>query len=256
MLPFTDTRPTAPNDRPVLVTSHSFGFSRREWVEVADLLAERYRLVAIDMPGFGAAHAIEGYTMQEMSRAFAEVINSLNLRRYVLVGHSMSGKIAQILASRAGAELGLTVAPEKLVLITPTPLGQEVGDDSVRDYLLAAKKTREDADEFIRTHSAIALPPYLHERTVQDYLRASRSAWEAWLWNGVVEDWIDRCSLVETETLLIAALQDPMWGPEMQQHLTMPHLSSVHMQTIDCGHLVPVEAPEALATMLTDFIGD
>lgn len=255
MLPITDTRPATPNDAPVLVASHSFGFSRREWTEVADLLAEEYRVVAIDMPGFGSAHDLAGYTMEEMGRAFAEVITELGLTRYVLIGHSMSGKLAQILASRAGKDLGLQVAPEKLVLITPTPLGQEVGDDSIRDYLPAAGKTRKDADEFIRTHSGVPLAPMIHERTVEDYFRASRAAWEAWLWHGVTEDWIDRCAPVETKTLLIAALQDPVWGPEMQQELTMPHLADARMQRIDCGHLVPIEAPAQLAGMLREFIG-
>ena len=255
MLPFTDTRPPAPNDRPVFVTSHCFGFSRREWTVVADILADQYRIVAIDMPGFGAAHDLAGYTMEEMAKAFADVIHELGLTRYVLIGHSMSGKIAQILASRAGKDLGLTVAPEKLVLITPTPLGREVGDASIRDYLLAATKTRQDADEFIRTHSGLPLSPAVHERTVQDYLLASRPAWEAWLWHGVQEDWIDRCSPVSTETLLIAALQDPMWGPDMQQKLTMPHLSNARMERIDTGHLVPLEAPDQLAAILGEFVG-
>lgn len=255
MLPFTDTRPPTPNDAPVLVMSHSFGFSRREWTEVTDLLADEYRTVTIDMPGFGAADRIAGYSMEEMSRAFAEVITALGLTRYVLVGHSMSGKIAQILASRAGKDLGLDVPPEKVVLVTPTPLGQEVGDDEIRDLLLAARPTRADAEEFLTTHSALPLPPYVHERTVQDYLRASRAAWEAWLWHGVAEDWVERCAPVEQEVLLVAALQDPVWGPDMQRRLTMPHLASARMELVDCGHLVPAEAPQELAGMLRRFVG-
>lgn len=167
------------------------------------------------------------------------------------IAQPTGGKLAE------ASDLGLTVAPEKLVLITPTPLGREVGDDSIRDYLLAPTKTNEDADEFIRTHSGLPLTPraHAHERTIQDYLHASRGAWEAWLWHGVEEDWIDRCSPVDTDTLLIAALQDPVWGPDMQQELTMPHLSRAQMERIDTGHLVPLEAPDQLAAMLHQFAG-
>lgn len=38
-----------------------------------------------------------------------------------------------------------------------------------------------------------------------------------------------------------------MWDPEMQQELTMPHLKNAHVERIDCGRLVPIEAPEQLA---------
>ena len=116
MLPITDTRPISPgpaDERPVLVMSHSFGFARREWIEVCGLLAEDYRTITIDLPGFGAAHTATGFDMAQIARGFAEVVTELRLDRYVLVGHSMSGKIMQILASRMGVELGLKAPPAK-----------------------------------------------------------------------------------------------------------------------------------------------
>lgn len=258
MLPITDTRPSirdGEDTRPALVISHSFGFSRREWIEVCGLLAEDYRTVTIDMPGFGAAHAVPGYTMSDMCRQFAEVIVALDLKRFVLVGHSMTGKVMSILASRRGRELGLERAPEKLVLLTPTPLGQEVGDDKMQKMLLAAEKNRWDAEKFVATHSGLPLPDTIKERAIEDYLLANRSAWEAWLKEGILEDWIDRAAPVEVETLVIAAERDLVWGLDMQMKLTMPHLSNAKIVTVDSGHLVPLELPKVLADMLREFIG-
>lgn len=258
MLPFTDIRPRTPGPadaRPTLVMSHSFGFSRREWIEVSGLLADEYRTVAIDMPGFGAASEVPGYTMADMARQFAEVIVALDLDRYVLIGHSMTGKVMSILASRAGIELGLKHPPEKLLLVTPTPLGKEVGGEDMRVMLLAAQKNRWDAEKFVATHSGLPLPSAIKERTMQDYLLANRAAWEAWLNEGILEDWIDRSAPVEIKTLVIAAERDEVWGLPMQQKLTMPHLTNATIITIDTGHLVPLEAPEQLARIIRDFVG-
>jgi len=255
LLPVIDTPTTSTAEAVTLVASHSFGFSSREWIEVAGLLSDSYRTVAVDAPGFGQAADIGGYSMEEMATAFAQTVNELHLTRYVLVGHSMTGKVMAILASRAGARLGLAQPPEKLVLLTPTPLGREVGGEDLRQFLLAQTKTQADADRFVAERSFRPLPPHVHARAAEDYLLANRAAWEAWLNKGVYEDWITRSAPVTLPTLVIAAEHDPVWGLPVQQQLTMPHLADATITTIDSGHLVPMEAPDELAALLRDFIG-
>lgn len=253
MLPFTDHSPDAQHT-PAIIASHSFGFSRTEWDEVGELLSPTFRLIALDAPGFGEASALTGHSIEQMARQFAETINQLDLDRYVLLGHSMTGKVMSILASRMGAQLGLRGTPEKLVLLTPTPLGEEVGGQDLRDALLAQTKTRENAEQFVSDRSALALAPDVRERAINAYLQTSRAAWEAWLNDGVNEDWIERCAPITVPTLVIAADRDPVWGIDMQQRLTMPHLGNASITTIDSGHLVPMEAPHQLAEMLASFL--
>ena len=114
------------------MASHSYSFARREWTEASTLLSGQFRVVAVDAPGHGEAHDIPGYTMAEIAARFAAAINELGLTGYVLVGHSMTGKIMQVLASRAGTGLGLARPPAKMVLVTPAPLGREVGGQGLR----------------------------------------------------------------------------------------------------------------------------
>jgi pimeloyl-ACP methyl ester carboxylesterase len=158
VLPVTDTPQTGNLERPgpTLVASHSFSFSRREWVEASDVLSDRFRTVAVDAPGHGDAHDVTGYPMAEMATRFAETVNELGLTNYVLIGHSMTGKIMQILASKAGAGLGLANPPAKMVLITPTPLGPEVGHHVQKPWL-ASVRNRADAGAFVRDRSVFRL---------------------------------------------------------------------------------------------------
>ena len=255
MLPITDTpqQPDAKRPGRTLVTSHSFSFARREWIEASAPLSEQFRVVAVDAPGHGEAREIPGYTMAEMAAAFAATINELGLTDYVLVGHSMTSKVMQILASRAGAELGLKHPPAKLVLITPTPLGEEVGGLELRRSLFESRRDRADAEKFVLDRTAVQLTPEVFDRTCEDYARMNRKAWDAWLTEGVNEDWTERAAPIDVETLLIVADRDPVWGLEMQNKLTVPHLSNVTLASIDSGHQVPLEAPQALSDLITAF---
>ena len=255
MLPITDTpqQPNAKHPGRTLVTSHSFSFARREWIEASAPLSEQFRVVAVDAPGHGEAHAIPGYTMAEMATAFAATINELGLTDYVLVGHSMTSKVMQILSSRAGTGLGLKHPPAKLVLITPTPLGEEVGGLELRRSLFESRRDRADAEKFVLDRTAVQLTPEVFDRTCEDYARMNRKAWDAWLTAGVNEDWTERAAPIDVETLLIVADRDPVWGLEMQKKMTVPHLSNVTLASVDSGHQVPLEAPQALSDLITAF---
>lgn len=255
MLPLTDTAqrgdPAVPGR--TLVMSHSFSFSRREWIEATALLSQNFRTVAVDAPGHGEAADIPGYTMRQMARQFAATINELELTDYVLLGHSMTGKVAQILASREGKALGLETPPAKLILLTPTPLGQEAGGPQLRESLKASTRDRADAEQFVRDRSALPLPADVFDRACEDYLRVNRAAWDNWLYEGVYEDWTQRCAPIDIETQLIVADFDPVWGLQMQRKDTLPSLTRAEIATVEAGHLAPMEAPAKLVDLITPF---
>ena len=216
------------------------------------MLAAEFRLVAIDTPGFGEASSIPGYSVEEMADRFAKTITGLRLKRFVLVGHSMTGKVAAVMA--ASPLRGL----EKLVLLTPSPLGPEPIAPEARERMLAqAQPTRADAEQYIRANSALPLPQEVFERAMEDRLRASPEAWRAWLERGSREDWTGRVPSIALPTLVIAAERDSSLGPEMQQRLTMPRLAAGQMKIVQgAGHLVPMEAPKRLAALLRAFAAD
>ncbi len=236
---------------PTLVLLHVFGLSRREWMETGIALAQHFRVVSIDTPGFGDARDMPGYAVAEMADAFAETVAQLRLDRWVLAGHSMTGKVAAVLASRRLPGL------EKLVLLTPSPLSPEPIAPEARATMLAqADGTRANAESYLRANSELPIRPEVFERAVEDRMRANPAAWRAWLERGSYEDWSERVGQIELPTLVIAAEKDKSLGPEVQRELTMPHFHQGHLETIaGSGHLVPLEAPERLADCLREFVG-
>lgn len=78
----------------VVVLLHGFLGSHKIWDKTTLNLSTSYRVIAIDLPGHGSTDNF-GYvhTMDLMARCVKAVLESLNLKRYVIIGHSMGGYV-------------------------------------------------------------------------------------------------------------------------------------------------------------------
>jgi pimeloyl-ACP methyl ester carboxylesterase len=91
---------------PALVFLHYWGGSSRTWQAVIDQLGGTPRSIALDQRGWGESCAMDGrYDLRAMADDAEAVARTLEVTRYVLVGHSMGGKVAQIIAARRPAGL-------------------------------------------------------------------------------------------------------------------------------------------------------
>jgi pimeloyl-ACP methyl ester carboxylesterase len=79
----------------VVVLLHGFLGSKQIWKKTAENLARSYRVISIDLPGHGQSPCY-GYvhSMELMAKCVKAVMDSLRLKRYVIVGHSMGGYAA------------------------------------------------------------------------------------------------------------------------------------------------------------------
>ena len=84
-----------------VVLVHGFLGAKEIWKTTQDLLKKHFRIISIDLPGHGKS-ACYGYihSMELFAKAVKAVMDSLKLKKYILVGHSMGGY-----ASLAFAEL-------------------------------------------------------------------------------------------------------------------------------------------------------
>jgi pimeloyl-ACP methyl ester carboxylesterase len=78
-----------------VVLLHGFLGAAEIWRPIIDDLSKRYRVIAIDLPGHGGT-ACMGYvhSMELMAKCIKAVLDSLKLRKYVIIGHSMGGYAA------------------------------------------------------------------------------------------------------------------------------------------------------------------
>lgn len=82
-----------------IVLLHGFMESLDIWHDFSKELSKSFRVICIDLPGFGATPSI-GYihTMELMAKCVKAVMDKERLRRYVIIGHSMGGYVAMAFA--------------------------------------------------------------------------------------------------------------------------------------------------------------
>lgn len=235
------------------------GGSQLEWTETLDILSEHHRCITVDLPGFGDAAAIPGYSVAEMADSVAELLTTLELGRYVLVGHSMAGKVSAVVTRRLITDGSKVHPPIALVLVAPSPPSPEPMSDSKRTQMLESlgQSTDDDlksAETYIRDNIACTVSESVFDRTVHEVLRMNRAAWVAWLEGGSKEDWSVEVGMIDLPTLIIAAQKDSALGPKAQVELTEPHFPRGHMVEIACGHLVPIDQPQEAAALISNFL--
>ncbi len=84
---------------PPVVFLHGLWASSGEWSRAFDLFSPRYRLYAPDLPGHGQSPARLPWRLREIAALLAAWMRALEIPPATIVGHSMGGALAIILAA-------------------------------------------------------------------------------------------------------------------------------------------------------------
>lgn len=217
---------------------------------MASQLSPEYAVVGLNLGGFGGAPApAGGYTVDAYADQVAALVQEQQLGRYVLVGHSMGGKIAMALAARQPQGL------VGLVLLNPSPPSPEPMTDEERHANLKAWGKPSEAENTFRRIVVKPVAEAAHQQIVADNLRSTKAAWEAWMLHGSREDISSRLACLRVPCLIIAGASDPVMSPSVHGLETLPHLPpGTPLEIVpDAGHLLPWEVPAEVAALLASF---
>ncbi|WP_165372297.1 alpha/beta fold hydrolase [Emticicia agri] len=78
-----------------LVFIHGWGINKTYWKNQDTAFSKHFRVVAIDLPGFGeSGKNRKSWKVEDYANDVSAVLNGLDLKNVILIGHSMSGAIA------------------------------------------------------------------------------------------------------------------------------------------------------------------
>ena len=129
---------------PPLAILHGLFGCGRNWATIAQRLAARHRVIALDLRNHGASPWADGMDYAEMADDVRQTLHALGHRRFGLLGHSMGGKVAMIAALLHRDDV------ERLVVADIAPVGYRPRHldlvRALRRLDLAAVHRRSDAD--------------------------------------------------------------------------------------------------------------
>ena len=232
-----------------LVFLHYFGGSGRAWGQVAALLADRWRCVMPDLRGFGNSDAItDPYSVNDAADEVLDLVSALKIEHFGLVGHSMGGKIALVVAARQPPGLS------RLVLLAPSPPTPEPMSASERASLLACQTSYAAARQAARKICGQRLPAALVQQVIDDRLRTSPAAWRWWLASGSCESVQDGIAQINVPIQVLSGALDIDIPSAVIEREVMARMPLAHMRLLPgCGHLLPLEAPQAVAQAVWDM---
>lgn len=118
-----------------IVLVHGFGADLNAWMFNQPALAERRRVVALDLPGHGgSAKEVGAGDAAAFAAAVADALAALEIERCHLVGHSMGGAIAVAAAQRMAQRIA------SLTLIASAGLGPEINGAFIDGFVKVQRR--------------------------------------------------------------------------------------------------------------------
>ncbi|VVE88760.1 alpha/beta fold hydrolase [Pandoraea bronchicola] len=143
-----------------LVLLHGIGGNRHVWpAQFETFVTAGYRVVAWDMPGYGESAMPAEATMASLADSLRTLLDTLGPSRFVLVGHSMGGMVAQELMAR-GAPFTRDIAA--LVLCGTSPAFGKPDGDFQREFV-RQRTAPLDAGKTLREMAEAIVPGMLGE---------------------------------------------------------------------------------------------
>jgi pimeloyl-ACP methyl ester carboxylesterase len=255
---------------PVLAL-HGLGGTKGSFLPTVAALSDRFRVIAVDLPGFGDSDKPIGaaYDARFFARAGIDLLDTLALERVHLIGNSLGGRIALEIALSHPGRVGrlALLAPSlawrrdrpwvPLLRLTRPELGlvqlapRPMVDAIVRRVIPGADEgwTAAGVDEFLRAYLTPAGRAAFYAAARQIYLEEPHG--EKGFWT--------RLQTLQPDALFVWGRRDKLVPIAFERHVVeaLPH--ALHLE-LDCGHVPQVERPKqthaALAAFLSEAPGD
>jgi pimeloyl-ACP methyl ester carboxylesterase len=257
---------------PALVMLHGWPQTWWAWHHVMPALAERFTVIAVDMPGLGDSSApVTGYDTNSVSALVHALVADLGHDEIFLVGHDWGGAVAYSYAAQFRSAVQRLVVIEMLVpgfgwepLLTPNPAGWvwHMAFHAVPDVpeMLTTGKERAYLSYFLKTLGAHD-PTAVTEVDIDEYVRcytapgrwhAAFQYYRAWF-DDVAQNEVHAAEPLEMPVLAIGGSFSSATFPQQSLEAVARNVTG---HVIDrCGHWIASEQPAALVDALVTFLG-
>jgi pimeloyl-ACP methyl ester carboxylesterase len=253
---------------PPLLLIHGFGASTYTWRHVAPGLAKSYRVIAVDLKGFGQSDKpFDGrYSVFDQADLLAQLIEDKDLHNLTLVGHSFGGGVALLLALEADHRLEGRIA--KLVLLDSIAYPQNIPVFfRLLDVPLVSQLGVRMVPPSVQTRVALRIAYFddskIDPDEVETYAAPLKTAAgkHAIIHSArqIMPDDLARISerykSIELPTLIVWCDHDRIVPLEVGLKLRRTLPNSTLRLVEDCGHMPQEEQPATTLKLLRAFIG-
>lgn len=237
-----------PSDTLLLI--HGAGVSARTWVHQLRGVAGIVRPIAIDLPGRRESDAIADPTLATYAEMTYGALRQLHAGPVFVAGHSLGGAVAQVLA-------GLHPEIVKGLVLISTCAKMPQLDGATRALAAVPWPFRRTVLSWAarRTLLAPAASSDAVRLTLDEICECRTSTLQSDVAIGRVIDVEDAARRLRVPTLILCGDRDELTPPPLSQRLGALIAGSRVEIVPSAGHMLPLEAPEAVNRVIVDFLG-
>ena len=240
---------------PAVIFLHGIGGDAQSWLPELEALAGRYRAIAWDMPGYGGSPAVPAMTFPALAAALESVLDSLEIDRAHLVGHSVGGMVAQEFAATRPARVA------SLVLYATSPaFGKPDGDwqqgflEARLAPLDAGRTMAELAPGIVKGLVGANPDPDGVARATAAMSRVPEDAYRAAMRCLVTFDRREALPELAVPVLVLAGAQDDNAPARMMERMAARIPGAAFEIVPRAGHLAHFEHPQAFRDAVAAFL--
>ncbi len=244
-----------------VVFVHGVWMSSRCFASQLEGLADRHRVLALDLRGHGGSeHAQSGHTMAQYARDLRAFLEALELREPVVVGWSMGALVLWDYVRQFGVD-GL----RGIVVVDQTPSDYKWPDwphggfdfEELRHVMSACQTDRSAfVDEFVPLLFKAEPPAPEHAALIrEETLRLPDTIASVIIFDQTMQDYRDVLSQVTVPALVCTGRDEKLVPVEAEEWVVeqMPDARLVVFE--ESGHCPFIEEPDRFNQVIADWIG-
>lgn len=229
-----------------LLCLHGWGSDKHAFKKLSDTLAGTYRLVSVDLPGFGSSELPDSaWGISEYADFVKKFTNKIDFQPDVVIGHSMGGRIAVYIAGQQVLDF------DKLVL-----LGAHGFDESKnlrnKAYKMLAKTGKLAAKPLTKKAQTKLRKKLYKSAGAEDYLNSDELQET---FKKIISFDLSEIAMKISKPTLIIYGEDDQNTPVSYGRQYKKLISDSSLHIIDgAGHYVQNDATKKVAELIKNFI--
>ena len=242
---------------PAVAILHGLFGSGRNWTAIGRSLAAQHRVLLFDLRNHGSSPWAEGMSYEEMAADVRASLAARGLPRAALLGHSLGGKVAMVLALAAPEMVARLI----VVDIAPVPYPPSLIGPlrAMQNLDLTPVRRRGEADRSLAAaHPDHAERAFLLQNLVFD---GERARWRLNL--AAIAEGMPLISgfpsfppgrTYDGPALFVAGGRSPYLRPEHKPLIRRLFPAARVARIVEAGHWVHAEAPAAFLSLVMPFL--
>jgi pimeloyl-ACP methyl ester carboxylesterase len=255
-----DIRYVRKGQGPAVILIHGLASSIYTWAGVIEPLSQRFDVIALDLPGFGASSQPDDLVFDDGLQTVRSLMDTLGVPKAHFVGNSMGGAVSLLMAAREPGRV------DRVVVLDSAGFNMQAADRPFMVRVMASRAAGAFAEVLPvrRGLTASTLRHLFHdgslvtEERINEYtaplLRpGALASMRSLLLSRLIERFDADLGVIKAPTLVVWGSFDP-WLPLSHADRFVSAIKGARKVVLETGHMPQEERPVDVARLIGDFL--